>query len=114
MLNADLTTTSVVATAVTAPRATVSTRVLFQLAILLIQVRNLLLELLYVSRVVLGLNTFQVGIAGPCMCVFGATQIKLGLFDFLYQCRCLLFQCGHLLPTQGFPVAVAVSAGSAA
>jgi hypothetical protein len=48
------------------------------------------------------------------MCVFGATQIKLSLFDFLYQCRCLLFQCGHLLPTQGFPVAVAVSAASAA
>jgi len=105
----------VVATAVTATTsAAVSARVLFEFAILLIQIRNLLLELLYVSRVVLGLNTFQVGIAGPCMCVFGATQIKLGLFDFLYQCRCLLFQCGHLLPTQGFPVAVAVSAGSAA
>jgi len=73
----------VVATAVTAARATVSARVLFEFAILLIQIRNLLLELLYVSSVVLGLNAFQTGIAGPRMCVFGAAQIKLGLFDFL-------------------------------
>jgi hypothetical protein len=83
-------------TVTTTAGASVSARVLLEFAILLIQVRNLLLELLYVSCVVLGLDAFQTGVTGPCMCVFGAAQVKLGLFDFLYQCRCLLFHCWHL------------------
>ena len=71
MLNADLTATGAAGTTTTTGAA-VSARVLLEFAILLIQVRNLLLELRYVSRMVLRLDAFQAGVAGPGVCVFGA------------------------------------------